>query len=141
MCDYSLHAVSSRPARLGDKLVTTVFARTITQGFASINEPSVAVCLRPGTELAFDREPEYWRPFTRWLPVKRPNKVTSTVARFRQINPRRPDTHHDALEFPDGTTVLVTRLCPGQRATVLQLPPGLQKTIAPDKPKLSVDVG
>jgi hypothetical protein len=31
-------------------------------------------------------------------------------------------THHDALEFPDGQVVLVTRLCEGQRATVLQLP-------------------
>jgi hypothetical protein len=30
--------------------------------------------------------------------------------------------HHDALEFPDGQTVLLTRLCDGQRATVLQLP-------------------
>jgi hypothetical protein len=30
--------------------------------------------------------------------------------------------HHDALEFPDGQVVLVTRLCVGQRATVLQLP-------------------
>jgi hypothetical protein len=32
--------------------------------------------------------------------------------------------HHDALEFPDGQLVLVTRLCAGQRATVLQLPAG-----------------
>jgi len=31
-------------------------------------------------------------------------------------------THHDALEFPDGQVVLLTRLCEGQRATVLQLP-------------------
>jgi hypothetical protein len=30
--------------------------------------------------------------------------------------------HHDALEFPDGQIVLVTRLCEGQHATVLQLP-------------------
>lgn len=30
--------------------------------------------------------------------------------------------HHDALEFPDGRIVLLTRLVPGQRATVLQLP-------------------
>jgi hypothetical protein len=30
--------------------------------------------------------------------------------------------HHDALEFPDGETVLLTRLCEGQHATVLQLP-------------------
>jgi hypothetical protein len=31
-------------------------------------------------------------------------------------------THHDALEFPDGRTVLLTFLCEGQVATVLQLP-------------------
>jgi hypothetical protein len=30
--------------------------------------------------------------------------------------------HHDALEFPDGKIVLVTRLCEGQRVTVLQMP-------------------
>ena len=33
-------------------------------------------------------------------------------------------THHDALEFPDGQVVLLTRLCEGQRASVLQLPAG-----------------
>ncbi len=33
-----------------------------------------------------------------------------------------PRVHHDALEFPDGRVVLVTRLVEGQRATVLQLP-------------------
>ena len=32
------------------------------------------------------------------------------------------DRHHDAIEFPDGSHVLVTQLCEGQRATVLQLP-------------------
>ena len=31
-------------------------------------------------------------------------------------------SHHDALEFPDGEIVLLTRLCEGQRARVLQLP-------------------
>jgi hypothetical protein len=37
--------------------------------------------------------------------------------------PREPaKRHHDALEFPDGETVLLTRLCEGQHATVLQLP-------------------
>jgi hypothetical protein len=30
--------------------------------------------------------------------------------------------HHDALEFPDGTCVLLTDLLEGQEATVLQLP-------------------
>jgi hypothetical protein len=33
-----------------------------------------------------------------------------------------PSIHHDALEFPDGQVVLLTRLYEGQRATVLQLP-------------------
>jgi hypothetical protein len=33
-----------------------------------------------------------------------------------------PHRHHDAIEFPDGSNVLVTLLTEGQRATVLQLP-------------------
>ena len=33
-----------------------------------------------------------------------------------------PHVHHDALEFPGGQIVMVTRLMPGQRADVLQLP-------------------
>jgi hypothetical protein len=44
------------------------------------------------------------------------------VARFRQIDLDKRDTHHDALEFPDGRIVRVTNLCEGQTVTVLQLP-------------------
>ena len=44
------------------------------------------------------------------------------VAKFQELNKDRPNVHHDALEFPDGKTVLLTQLCKGQRATVLQLP-------------------
>ena len=124
MCDYSLHSVASRPAKVGDELITTQFPHTITTGFASIGEPKVAVCLRPGTELVFDHAPECWRPIMRW----RRYQLANTVARFRHVNPQRPDVHHDALEFSDGTIVLLTRLCPGQRATVLQLPVEIRKT-------------
>lgn len=46
------------------------------------------------------------------------------LARFRQIETNNPATHHDAIEFADGEIVLLTRLCAGQRATVLQLPVG-----------------
>jgi hypothetical protein len=46
-----------------------------------------------------------------------------TVAIFRQINKGTLHTNHDALEFPDGEIVLLTRLCEGQKATVLTLPP------------------
>jgi hypothetical protein len=135
MCDYSLHSVASRPANVGESLVTTEFAKTATRGFASVHDAATAVCLRPGTELVFDNDPEYWRPFTRWLRRTRPSKLTSNVARFRQTNLDRSDTHHDALEFADGTTVLVTRLCPGQRATVLQLPADVQKaSLASERP-------
>lgn len=123
MCDYSLHTVASRPAKLGDRLITTSFAGSITRGFASIGEPDVAVCLLPGTEIAFEKEAESRHPFSRLFPSLRFGKVGETVARFRHINPDQPQTHHDALEFANGRIVLLTQLCPGQQATVLQLPP------------------
>lgn len=126
MCDYSLHGVASRPARVGDKLVSTSFIGSFTRGFSASDAPTVAVCLRPGTELAFERDVEYEHVFRRLLPRFGFGSTRQKVARFCQVNTSRPDTHHDALAFPDGTTVLVTRLCLGQRATVLQLPVGTQ---------------
>jgi len=48
--------------------------------------------------------------------------ISEKVARFRQVNLEQPNVHHDALEFPDGQVVKLTRLCEGQHATVLQLP-------------------
>ena len=122
MCDYSLHAVETRPAQVGDKLRSTSFTNCFTRGFAAEGEPKVAVCLRPGTELAFERDVEIDHGFGRLLPSLGFGKITDRVARFRQINMHRHDTHHDALEFPNGRVVLVTRLCEGQMATVLQLP-------------------
>jgi hypothetical protein len=119
MCDYSLDFVASRPAKVGDKLVTTKFQNSMTRGFAAIGEPNVAVCLLPGTEVAFENEVKYERIL---FPSMRHGRLGETVAQFRQINVGRPMVHHDALEFPDGETVLLTRLCEGQRATVLQLP-------------------
>jgi len=121
MCDYSLHNVASRPAKVGDKLVTTKFD-FLTRGFAAIGEPNVAVCLLPGTEVAFEKEVERDHAVDRLLPRMRFLKLGNKVARFRQVNMDRPNVHHDALEFPDGQIVLVTRLCEGQNATVLQLP-------------------
>ena len=120
MCDYSLHNVVSRPAKVGDKLVTTRFCDSITRGFATVDEPNVAVCLLPGTEVAFENDVRCEHMFApALLPTK---KIAHKVARFRQVNKDRPAVHHDALEFPDGQLVLVTRLCEGQKATVLQLP-------------------
>ena len=118
MCDYSLHHVATRPAKVEDKLVTTKFGHSITRGFAAIGEPGVAVCLLPGTEIAFEHNVEC-EPALGILPTR---KLGQKVARFRQVNMHQPSVHHDALEFPDGQVVLLTRLCEGQRATVLQLP-------------------
>jgi len=128
MCDYSLHHVATRPAKLEDKLVTTKFTNSITRGFAAVDEPHVAVCLLPGTELAFDENVECEPSFgIGILPNK---KIGQRLARFRQINTDNAVTHHDAFEFPDGQVVLLTRLCEGQHATVLQLPAGTRSTPA-----------
>jgi hypothetical protein len=122
MCDYSLHNVASRPAKVGDNLVTTQFDSSLTRGFAAVGEANVAVCLLPGTEVAFEQEIERDHAFGLLLPGMRFGKLEGKVARFRQVNLERPNVHHDALELPNGQIVLVTRLCQGQRATVLQLP-------------------
>jgi hypothetical protein len=118
MCDFSLEFVASRPARVGDKLVSTRFDNSFTRGFAAVGEPGVAVCLLPGTELAFQRPVECKRG---WGVL--PNMVIeNTVARFRQINMDKPRAHHDALEFPNGQVVLLHSLVEGQQTSVLQLP-------------------
>jgi hypothetical protein len=115
MCDYSLHAVATRPAAVADALVSAKFKCTTTRGFASPGDPDVAVCLRPGTEIAFENDVQVRRVLFR-------RNVRDRLARFRQINLGNLDQHHDALEFSNGKIVLVTDLVAGQRATVLQLP-------------------
>lgn len=125
MCDYSLERVASRPARVGDKLVTTCFTNSFTRGFAAVGEPDVAVCLLPGTELAFETDVARKSGFG-LLPDKH---IRQEVARFCQVNLDQPHAHHDALEFPNGEIVLLTRLVEGQHAAVLQLPaqPGAKR--------------
>jgi hypothetical protein len=115
MCDYSLHSVRTRPAKVGEKLVTYNFG-TGTRGFAKPEDCSLAVCMLPGTELAFEQPVTYQTTF-----MFRAN-TSHTVAIFRQINKSALHIHHDALEFPGGEIVLLTRLCEGQKATVLTLP-------------------
>ena len=116
MCDYSLQAVANRPAKVGETLITTTFRGTSTRGFASESDPAVAVCLLPGTELAFAEEVKY---DNRWIWTR---SVEYRVGKFNQIDAHIPDRHHDAIEFPDGSHVLLTHLCEGQKATVLQMP-------------------
>ena len=109
MCDYSLHLVASRPAKVGDKLVTTKFKNSLTRGFAGVEEPTVAECLLPGTEVAFETEVECEHVFK----VFRSQKLIS------------------------GQIVLLTRLCEGQHATVLQLPASPRATNEVEQQKRS----
>jgi hypothetical protein len=117
MCDFSLQSTQSRPAKVGDKLTTHNFG-TGTRGFAAPEDPTVAVCILPGTELAFSKEVAV--PAAGFLPWTK--TVGHATAIFRQVNKHEPRAHHDALEFPDGLIVLLTELREGQQATVLQLP-------------------
>jgi hypothetical protein len=116
MCDYSLHNVKTRPAKVGDRLTVRNFG-TGTCGFSAPEDKNVAVCLLPGTELSFAEEVRregLW-PWSKTV-------ITHQTAMFRQINKDKPANHHDALEFPDGQIVLLTFLKQHQQATVLQLP-------------------
>jgi hypothetical protein len=116
MCDYSLHNVKTRPAKVGDKLTTHRFNFS-TIGFSAPEDRHVAVCVLPGTELSFAYEA---RRSQLWPWGK--NVIHHKTAIFRQVNLDCPHTHHDALEFPDGEVMLLTYLMEGQQATVLQLP-------------------
>jgi hypothetical protein len=116
VCDYSLHAVASRPAKVGETLVSTRFIAGGTVGFASPTELGVAVCLQPGTELAFETNVRYRAA---WF---RSHTVSFNVAKFCKLAPKDAIQHHDALAFPDGSTVLVNTLVRGQRVQVLQMP-------------------
>ena len=82
MCDYSLHNVKSRPAKVDDKLTTHRF-KTGTTGFAAAEDTEMAVCVLPGTELAFaakvSREPNWvfsWKPIIFLTPQPSSDKST-----------------------------------------------------------------
>ena len=98
MCDFSLQSVRSRPAKVGDKLVTRDFG-TGTRGFAAADDFGLAVCVMPGTELAFTGE-------VACLPTGllgwRTKIINHQTAIFRQVNKDKLAAHHDALEFPTG---------------------------------------
>jgi hypothetical protein len=140
MCDYSLHVVASRAAEPAETLMVTNFYGTSTRGFASPKDPTVAVCLRPGTEIAFEEEACREGALFR-------RKVGDRVARFRQVDLGNPTTHHDALEFPDGTIVKVNDLVIGQRARIVQLPaepkaaPAEAQSASQAEPELDLLIG
>jgi hypothetical protein len=137
MCDYSLHSIKSRPAKVGDKLTTRYFG-TGTKGFAASEDANVVVCVRPGTELSFALE-------VTCQPIGifgwRDKVIRHKTAIFRQIDKENVATHHDALEFADGQIVLLTSLCEGQQATVLQLPAEPKTSVEAEAQRRAAYVG
>jgi hypothetical protein len=133
MCDYSLHSVQTRPAKVGDKLTTRLF-ETGTRGFCAPEDANVAVCLLPGTELSFAKDVRRKRI---WFWHNRTIKHRTAI--FRLINKDSPCSHHDALEFPDGQVVLLTFLEEDQQATVLQLPVTHQAVKVLEQEPIKVD--
>src|SRR5258705_12000854 len=108
MCDYSLHHVATRPAKIEDKLVTTKFKNSITRGFAAVGEPNVAVCLLPRTEIAFDENVECEPSFG--IRILGKKKIGQRAAPFPRVKIDNPVGHHDTLEFLHGELVPVTRV-------------------------------
>lgn len=127
MCDYSLHTVASRDAQVADVLVSCRFPGTETRGFSTLDDPLTAVCLRPGTELAFESDVRIKGLFFR-------RRIGAHLARFRKIDTHKPAEHHDALEFANGRVLKLTDLATGQRARVLQLPadPAAKRVASPE---------
>src|ERR1700694_4832557 len=82
MCDYSLQNVKSRPAKVSDKLTTHNFG-TGTRGFAASEDSTIAVCVLPGTELAFSDEVKV--PAVGFL-AWRGRTIGHATAIFRQVH-------------------------------------------------------
>ena len=137
MCDFSLHSVKSRPAQVGDRLVTRDFG-TGTLGFAAPEDANLAICVLPGTELSFAAEIR-WSPVNLWRWRERVSPYKTAV--FRRINKEKPHAHHDALEFPNGQIVLLTLLNPGQQGTVLQLPAASRTEVEIEPSQRAASVG
>jgi hypothetical protein len=105
MCDYSLHAIASRPARVGETLISTHFRGSATLGFASPAEKNVAVCLLPGTELAFETNVRYRG---RWF---KSHSVNSTLRSSARSRPRCYANITTLLLSPTEAQFYLTRWC------------------------------
>ena len=86
MCDYSLHNVKSRPAKVGDKLTTHHF-NTCTRGFAAPEDVEHGSLRSSGNGTCLCRAV---RCSPRGLFAWKPKVVNHTTAIFRQVNKDKP---------------------------------------------------
>jgi hypothetical protein len=119
MCDFSLRHLASRPAKVSEDLTLSMFQSTASKAFVGADAPvGEVVCLLPGTEIE-QRTPCEPQSFFAKLFGK---TFESKVGVFKQINQDKTHTHHDAIEFVGGETVLLQDMLVGSIVRVLQLP-------------------
>lgn len=106
MCDYSLTALRTRPAQVGEEYVTHRFPGG-TIGFASPGDCTTAVCMQADTRLRLRGIPEDLRSKYRIGPDEEVIFVRLT---------RGP--YHDGIRFGNGVEVLLQELSPGIGATI-----------------------
>jgi hypothetical protein len=106
MCDYSLEMYGSKPARQGERYVTTRF-NTGTVGFASPGDHSTPVCMQCDTRLRLEEIPTILQ--------ERLGIGAVEEATFVRLE-RGP--FHDGVRFADGSEVTLQELQPGVTAIV-----------------------
>jgi hypothetical protein len=101
MCDYSLEAYRSRPARLGEKYETRLF-ESHSVGFVAPGDSSTAVCMECDMTLRLEGIPER---------VQRMKRVSANEdVTFTRIE---KSFHQDGVRFGNGAEVTLQELGPG----------------------------
>jgi hypothetical protein len=106
MCDYSLEAYRSRPARLGERYETHRF-ESYSIGFVAPGDASIAVCMAYDTKLRLEGIPEVVQ---RSLGVSVNEDVT-----FIRLE---DSPHHDGVRFANGAELTVQKLGPGVKGYI-----------------------
>lgn len=104
MCDYSLEAFQSRPARRGEEYVSRLFPSG-SIGFVSPGDQSVAICMACDTELELSHIPSAAQA---QAGVSESERVT-----FTQVD---GPFHRDAVKFANGKVLTLQALGAGVTA-------------------------
>ena len=107
MCDYSLGAFQSRPARMGEEYISNKFPSG-SIGFDSPGDRSVAICMACDSELKLSRIPRSVQTMA--------DVGDSEVVTFTQID---GPMHRDSVRFRNGKVVTLQKLGPRVMAWLL----------------------
>ena len=106
MCDYSLEAYRSRPARLGERYETHRF-QSYSIGFIAPGDPSTAICMACDMKLRLEGIPEV---IQRSLCLSANEDVTFTRL--------EGGPHHDGVRFHNGAELALQKLGPGVKGYI-----------------------